>query len=115
MVPENNVASCGMIAKDERRSLRPNWLRSSPSITIDPPQGSTTLNKASIREDFPAPNRLIRILGEYLPVLPTTPIFSEGLISAETPSSTKGRPSRYLSERFLKEMAPLAGQEAGGL
>lgn len=43
-----------------------------PSILITPLETSTNLNKASIREDLPAP------------VLPTTPILSAGLVSKET-------------------------------
>jgi hypothetical protein len=55
-----------------------------------------------MREDFPAP------------VLPTTPIFSEGLMSTETPLSTNGRPSLYRRDTFLKEIAPEECQKGRG-
>lgn len=60
-----------------------------PSISIDPSYNSRILSKVRIIVDFPAP------------VLPTTPIFSLGLILTLKFLRTGGRFSLYLADTSL--------------
>lgn len=62
IVPENNTGSWGMMESLDRKSCSPNSCISMPSIMILP-SFLANLNKAAIKDDFPAP------------VLPTIPIF----------------------------------------
>src|SRR5580658_7916604 len=50
-----SVASWGMIETAFRTSLRPIFEMSTPSILIEPDTSSTSRNKATIIDDFPAP------------------------------------------------------------
>jgi len=61
IVPENNTGSWGMMESLDRNSCSPNSCISTPSIVMLPSL-IANLNKAEIKDDFPAP------------VLPTIPI-----------------------------------------
>ena len=82
-VPWKRVGSWGMIPNLERKSLNPKVTMSTPSITMRPPEGSTSRNKAWMRVDLP------------LPVLPTTPTFSPPEIVNVMPFNTIGVVGRY--------------------
>lgn len=82
-VPWNKIGSCGMILSRDLKSCRPILEISTPSMTILPLEGSTTLNRAWISVDFP------------LPVLPTIPTFFSPGIVQDTPLSTIGRDGLY--------------------
>lgn len=53
-VPMNSTGSCGMMDSLLRRSFRPIAEMSTPSIRMVPAAGSTILNRATPKEDFPA-------------------------------------------------------------
>jgi hypothetical protein len=65
-----------------RSSNRPILPMLTPSISIEPPQGSTIRISASTSVDFPAPVR------------PATPTFSPAAICKLMPFSTVSRPGR---------------------
>lgn len=52
-VPINKTGSWGMMDNLLRRSWRPMALMSTPSIMMVPAAGSTSLNRATPKEDFP--------------------------------------------------------------
>lgn len=82
-MPSKRVGSWGIIPNLERKSLNPKVTMSTPSITMRPPEGSTSRNKAWMRVDLP------------LPVLPTTPTFSPPEIVNVMPFNTIGVVGRY--------------------
>lgn len=53
-VPMKSTGSWGMMASLLRRSFRPICAILTPSIATEPPASSTSLNRATEREDFPA-------------------------------------------------------------
>ena len=71
------------------------------SIFIDPTSNPIILDNANDIVDFPAP------------VLPTTPIFSPGLISKDKPFKTKSAPGLYLKYTSLKSSFPYYGHSSG--
>ncbi|KAL0104941.1 hypothetical protein PUN28_016528 [Cardiocondyla obscurior] len=76
-LPENRNGSCGIMLILERRSCKPIWPESIPSISIKP-STSAKRKSAWIRDDLPAP------------VLPTIPTFSRGKITKLRFLSTGG-------------------------
>jgi len=86
------------------RSSRPIDVMSMPSKMILPAVGSTKRNKDSARVDLPDPVR------------PTMPIFSDGLVSKDTPLRTGSNSGAYLSTRSSTTSVPLVadGQATGG-
>ena len=81
-----------------RSSLRFIFEISTPSISIVPDSISNILNRLKMIVDFPAP------------VLPTTPIFSFGLIFIFKFLRTCGSSARYLANTFLYSISPEIGQ-----
>mmetsp|Transcript_78961 Transcript_78961/g.131824 ORF Transcript_78961/g.131824 Transcript_78961/m.131824 type:complete len:327 (-) Transcript_78961:3356-4336(-) len=100
-VPLKSTGSCGMTHSRFRNSLRETLEMSIPSILMVPSIMSMRYNANSI-EDLP------------LPVRPTKPIFSPGLISMLMPFSTSGVLVRYLAFKSLNWIAPAEGQSSGG-
>lgn len=85
------------------RSCSPIRLISTPSITIFPSDGSTTLNRDWMSVDLP------------LPVLPTTPtLFPPGKLQL-TPFKIMGRAGPYRTWRLWSSMVPDVGQPCSGL
>lgn len=58
-VPLNRTGSWGMMDNLLRRSARPMSWMSTPSIRMDPPQRSTSRNRTTPRDDFPAGSETI--------------------------------------------------------
>ena len=85
-VPSIKVGSCGITVILSLNFSKFIVLISISSIVIFPSVASNNLNKHKHNVDFP------------LPVLPTTPIFSIGLISKFKFFKTKGVLGRYLTE-----------------
>mmetsp|Transcript_113945 Transcript_113945/g.226720 ORF Transcript_113945/g.226720 Transcript_113945/m.226720 type:complete len:272 (-) Transcript_113945:2571-3386(-) len=86
IVPENIMASCGIIANACRRSCRPSLRTSTESINIDPlPKTgelmSTSRNSTPNNVDLPHPVR------------PQMPTFMPPSMTTDMPFRTKGRPS----------------------
>ena len=114
--PLNSTGSWGIMDILVRTSCSPRPRHSTSSILILP-IGSASLKKEDMREDFPAP------------VLPTIPIwgqgmrvansyivytFSPGIILKLRPFKTKGPVSEWRYERSLTVMPPFTGQSDGG-
>lgn len=120
-----------------RRSANPMSLMSTPSIRMEPPQHSTSRNKATPRDDLPEETRqasahrllqagrgtthtltnthtlsLFRVRPD--PVLPTMPTFSLGRMVQEILLRTRGRFSWYLISTSFITSSPSCGQSGGG-
>lgn len=94
IVPLNRTGIWGMIVILSLKSDSPSFEISAPSILILPPHPSIIRQSARQRVDFPAP------------VLPTTPIFSPGLICKLSPQSTSSVSSQYQALKFSNSISP---------
>merc|ERR1719242_322721 len=87
-----------MIVIAPLRSCRPSFLMSVSSIEIEPPLFSTMRKREMVIVLFPDP------------VLPTIPIFSDGLNVQVTFLRAGARSSLYLTSRSVTSIFPLGGQ-----
>lgn len=103
IVPEKSTGSCMTMLKRRRSSFRGTDAMLIPSIRIRPPLSSAARNRLDARLLLP------------LPVRPTTPIFSPGLIVKLTPFSTVGSSGAYRSTTSSNSIPPCRdGHPAGG-
>ena len=98
IVPRKSVGSWGMMASLDRRSSNPTVAMFTPSMWMDPPESSTSRNKADMMLDLPAPVR------------PTTPIRSPPCTFKSMPCRTSGRPARYRICTCSNTISPSKGQ-----
>lgn len=108
-----------MMARPRRKSVRPTFEMSTPSMTMEPDVSSTRRYRAVMMELLPAP-----VLKKHQHEVtdpktsqtyrPTIPIFSPGRTDMVNPLSTSGRPGRYFNTTLFISSPPLAGHGAGG-